>query len=111
LHDLAVASDLNPLSPQPGRLAGTIALQAGQLKEARSRFQEAISREPGAWFDWLGDGLAASQLDDVASARRDFKTAVRINARQPADTEALRRVDSRAPLTPAQAFRLLLTAQ
>jgi O-antigen ligase len=111
LRDLAVASDLNPLSPQPGRLAGTIALQTGQLTEARSRFQEAISREPGAWFDWLGDGLAASELGDAASARRDFATAVRINSRQPADTEALRRVDSRTPLTTAEAFKLLLTAQ
>jgi O-Antigen ligase len=111
LRDLAVASDLNPLSSDPGRLAGTIALQTGQFREAEGRFQEAISREPGAWFSWLGHGLAASELGDAAGARRDFATAVLINARQPADTEALRRVDSRAPLTPSEAIRLLLTAQ
>ena len=111
LRDLAIASDLNPLSPDPGRLAGTIALQTGQFAEAKKRFREAIAREPGAWFSWLGAGLAASELGDRASARRDFGVAVRINARQPADTEALRRVGSGAPLTPSEAFGLLISAQ
>ena len=108
LQDLATAADLNPLSSDPGRLAGTIALDTGRFTEAETRFQQSISREPGGWFAWLGKGLAASELGDTASARRDFAAAVAINSHQPADTEALRRVDSRNPLTPAEAFRMLL---
>ncbi|MEO9119805.1 MAG: O-antigen ligase family protein [Solirubrobacteraceae bacterium] len=108
LRDLSIASDLNPLSPAPGRLAGTIALQAGRFTEAESRFHQAIARDPGGWFAWLGAGLAASQLGDRATARRDFVVAASIDARQPAVTQALRRVDSRSPLTPAQAFNLFL---
>jgi hypothetical protein len=108
LHALAVAADLNPLSSNPGRLAGTIALQTGRFTEAEARFGQSISRQPGGWFAWLGDGLAASELGDTATARRDFATAASINSHQPADTEALRRVDSRAPLTPSEAFKLLV---
>jgi O-Antigen ligase len=111
LRDLAVAADLNPLSSDPGRLAGTIALQTGRFTEAESRFHEAISREPGAWFAWLGAGLAASELGDTATARRDFTIAASINSRQPAVTQALRRVDSRTPLAPSEAFKLLLVVQ
>lgn len=111
LRDLTVASELDPLSSDPGRLAGTIALQTGRFKEAEGRFREAISREPGAWFAWLGAGLAASELGDRASARRDFSIAASINSRQPAVTQALRRVDSRTPLAPSEAFNLLLAIQ
>jgi O-Antigen ligase len=111
LRDLAIAADLNPLSPDPGRLAGTIALQHGQFTDAETRFHQATSREPGAWFPWLGDGLAASELGHTASARRDFAIAASINSRQPAVTQALRRVDSRAPLSPSEAFKLLLFVQ
>jgi hypothetical protein len=111
LSDLATAADLNPLSAEPGRLAGTIALQAGLPGVAESRFKQAIAREPGGWFAWLGAGLAASALGDRASARADFVVAARINTRQPAIAEALSRVDGKHPLTPAQALRALIYAR
>ncbi len=111
LRDFAIAADLNPLSSDPGRLAGTIALQSGRFGEAERRFRQAISREPGGWFAWLGAGLAASELGDTVSARRYFRVAASINWRQPAVTEALRRVDSRTPLTPSEAFKMLLSVQ
>jgi O-Antigen ligase len=108
LQDLAIAADLNPLSSNPGRLAGTIALQTGRFSEAEARFRQSIARQPEGWFAWLGEGLAASELGDAASARRDFETAASINSRQPAATQALRRVVSRTPLTPPEAFKLLI---
>jgi Flp pilus assembly protein TadD len=93
------------------RHCGTIALQTGRFTEAENRFHEAISREPGAWFAWLGAGLAASELGATATARHDFAIAASINSRQPAVTQALRRVDSRTPLAPSEAFKLLLVVQ
>jgi hypothetical protein len=105
LRHLESAATLNPLSAIPGRLAGTIALQNGQFAEAERRFRQSLSREPGGWFAWLGDGLAASMLGDRTRARRDFRLAATINSRQPVVSDALARVDSAHPLTPAEAIQ------
>jgi hypothetical protein len=111
LRDLERAAKLNPLSADPGRLGGAIALQTDQFREAERRFRQAIAREPHGWFAWLGDGLAASALADRDRARRDFRAARALNSRQPAIAEALARVDTARPLTASQAFRLLVFAR
>lgn len=110
LSDLSTAADLNPLSSEPGRLAGAIALQTGSFTVAEERFSQAISREPGGWFAWLGDGLAASALAETARAHHDFEVAESINSRQPAVRDALARVYGRHPLSAAQAFKLFVLA-
>jgi Flp pilus assembly protein TadD len=111
LHILARAADLNPLSAEPGRLAGTIALNSGRLNEAEQRFRQAIKRDPGGWYAWFGAGLAASALGNTEQAKGDFSVAASINSRQPAVTEALRRVDTLHPLTPGQGLRRLIVVQ
>jgi Flp pilus assembly protein TadD len=110
LGDLKTAADLNPLDPDPGLLGGTIALQSGNLTEAENRFRQATNREPGAWFSWFGDGLAASALGDADRAKRDFQIAHSINSRQAAVRMALAQVDSNHPLTPAAALKMLVLA-
>jgi hypothetical protein len=107
LNDLTTAAALNPLSADPGRLGGTIALQAGRFIEAEQRFRQAIAREAGGWFAWLGDGLAASALGDTTRATADFKAAARINSIQPAIKSALAHVNTHHPLTAREAFGLL----
>jgi O-Antigen ligase/Tetratricopeptide repeat len=111
LDDLSTAANLNPLSADPGRLGGTIALQTGRYLEAEQRFEQAISREPGAWYAWLGRGLAASALGDVSAARHDFKVAASINSQQPVIRSALARVHSARPLSPAAALTMLVETQ
>jgi len=108
LVTLADAARLNPYSAVPGRLAGAIALQAGEDAAALGRFRQAIAREPGGWFSWLGAGLAASGVGDRRAARRYFTRAYAINPLQPADKAAIRRVDSAHPLTWAQAQELFI---
>jgi O-Antigen ligase len=108
LADFATASSLNPLSSVPGRLAGVVALHAGEYAVARRRFEQSIQREPGGWFSWLGAGLAASAMGQRKSADYYFTTAYAINNHQPADQEALARVDTTHPLTSAEAFNLLI---
>jgi hypothetical protein len=110
LRDLSHASRLDPFSAAPGRLAGTIALQAGDYTEAEVRFGQAIDREPGGWYAWLGRGLAASAVGDAGQAQRDFEVAKSINSRQPAVTAALARVNTTHPLTPAQGLAMLVIA-
>jgi len=110
LGELDSAANLNPLSADPGRIGGTIALQTGRYLEAERRFGQAINRDPGGWFSWFGDGLAASALGDRARARRDYEVAESINSRQPPVRGALARVDSFHPMTPRQALRTLVFA-
>lgn len=108
LTDLSTAADLNPLNADPGRIGGTIALQNGFPGDALRRFDQAIAREPRGWYGWLGAGLAASSLGERALARHDFEVAASINARQPAVTQALARVDTAHPLTPSEALQMLV---
>ncbi len=107
LHDLQVAADLNPLNADPGRVGGAIALQIGEYATARQRFEQTIAREPGGWYAWLGAGLAASAAGDRALARHDFEVAARINPKNTVISEALARVDSANPLSPADALQML----
>jgi hypothetical protein len=111
LRDLSRAAKLNPLSADPGRLGGAIALQNGEYVTAEHLFGQSISREPGGWYSWLGRGLAESALGDSALAHQDFETAWSINSRQPAVREALTRVDTHSPLTPTEASTLLVDTQ
>ncbi|MGP0049563.1 MAG: O-antigen ligase family protein [Solirubrobacteraceae bacterium] len=107
LHDLAIAADLNPLSPDPGHMAGTIALQTGRFREAESRFRQMVSVEPETWYGWLGDGLAASALRERARALRDFRTAATIDAREPVVQSVLARASGPHPLSTAEALAML----
>ena len=107
LSDLSKAADLNPLSPDPTRLAGIIALAGGRPQLAEQRFAETTSREPGGWLAWLGRGLAASALGDNVAARQYLRVAASINKQQPVITDALARVNTDRPMTPAEAFRSL----
>ena len=103
-RDFDRAAALNPLSPDPGRIGGTIALQLGQYENATKRFAQAISREPGGWFAWLGAGLADSALGHLAAAQHDLVMAAAIDAQQPVVRNALARLTSRHPMTLAEAF-------
>jgi hypothetical protein len=107
LRDLSTAADLNPLSAEPGAVAGTIALQTGRFDVATERFQQAIARDPGGWFQWLGAGLAASALGEKAVARRDYEFAASLNSKEPVIQQALAGIDSRSPLSPAAALQQL----
>ena len=108
LSDLRLAAALDPLNPDPGTDAGTIALTTDQWSTAAKRFAQSISRERGAWFPWLGAGLAASELGETEIARHDLQHARGIDDQQPAITVALHRLTTRHPLSPQAAFSLLV---
>jgi len=107
LSDLRTAANLNPLSADPDRLAGTIALSTSRFATASQRFEQAISRDPRGWYVWLGAGLAASEQGDRATARHDFNVAASLNPREGVITRALDQVDSAHPLTAVAALELL----
>jgi hypothetical protein len=111
LSDLGNAAELDPLSAYPGRAAGTIALQSGYFAIAKSRFAQVVAREPGGWYGWFGEGLAASALGQRSQARRLLMTAERINSRQPIIGSALARLDSANPVTPREGLAGIQNAQ
>jgi O-antigen ligase len=108
LTDLRTAAELNPLSPDPGRLGGTIALEAGRYGEAERQFAQATLREPGGWYAWLGAGLAASALDRPSVATHDLRVAASINTKEPVIRKALARLHGPRPLSPMDALRMLV---
>ena len=110
LAHLQTAADLNPYDSEPGRLAGTIALQSGSYEQALARFGQATARQPGGWFSWFGAGLAASELGEPAVARHNFEVAKSLNSSQQVIKDALSRVDSPTPMTPAQGLDELVLA-
>ena len=110
LAHLQTAADLNPYDSEPGRLAGTIALQSGSYEEALARFGQATARQPEGWFSWFGAGLAASELGEPAVARHNFEVAKSLNSSQQVIKDALSRVDSPTPMTPAQGLDELVLA-
>lgn len=110
LSDFALAARLNPLSPDPGRLGGTLALDHGLFAEAEQRYQQAIDREQGGWYAWFGKGLAASALGDKATAAHALSVAAQIEKQQPAIREALARVDTAHPMKPVTALREITLA-
>ena len=110
LAHLQTAADLNPYDSEPGRLAGTIALQSGSYEEALARFGQATARQPDGWFSWFGAGLAASELGEPAVARHNFEVAKSLNSSQQVIKDALSRVDSPTPMTPQQGLDELVLA-
>jgi hypothetical protein len=105
LADLNRSHQLNPLSSDPGTVGGTVALVNGRYADARNRFSQAISKEPGAWFAWLGRGLSASALGDRRAAQRNFQRAVTLNNRQVAVRDAAARVMTARPLSVSAALK------
>jgi hypothetical protein len=108
LNDLRVAAELDPLAANPGRVAGTIALQTGRYATALQRFDQATAREPGGWYGWFGAGVAASALGARSLARHDLEVAGSMNTKQPAIRAALSRLDTAHPLSPTQALDMLV---
>lgn len=95
---------LNPLMSDPGTLGGSVALINGDDRTAAVFFRQAVSREPGDWIAWLGRGLAASGQRETRLARSAFRVAMHLDSDQLAVRNALKRVGTRHPLTPREAF-------
>ncbi|HYB27418.1 MAG TPA: O-antigen ligase family protein [Solirubrobacteraceae bacterium] len=107
LHDLTIAADLNPLSADPGRIGGTIALDDQRYASAQQRFDQSISRDPGGWYAWLGAGLAASARGEKAVAQHDLRVAGSINRQEPVIRRALALLHTAHPLSPVAALAQL----
>lgn len=107
LRKLDNAADLNPLSARAPLVAGVIALEADRPRVARTRFAQAAERAPEDWFARFGLALSATALGEREVAARELAAAHARNPRDPLIAEAQERIDSRRPVTVAEAFTRL----
>jgi hypothetical protein len=90
-RQLDVAADLNPLSPRPALIEGTIALRRNRLDRARAAFAGALDRDPRDAYATLALGAIASQRDRAA-ALIFLRRAVKLNRQDAISIAALQTV-------------------
>jgi O-Antigen ligase len=86
------ASSLNPLSPRPHLVAGTIALQVGDRTRARSEFEEVLELERRTPFALAELAAMESERGRRRAAQDLLRRANRLAPRDPVISAALKRV-------------------
>lgn len=102
------ARALNPLSPQPDLIAGTIALRVEDQAEARRRFQAALERQPRIGYALLELGLLAAEQGRRQEAIRLLTRAARQNREDDLAPGILRRVRQGRPVSSARINEAIL---
>jgi hypothetical protein len=105
---LNTARELNPLSPRPDLVAGTIAIRDGDPIRAQAAFARASEREPTNWYALLELGSLEVVRGRASQGLVQLREAQRLNPDEPLIATALRRAQSTRPLTPQQIDRVLL---
>ena len=96
------AAALNPLSPLPHLVGGTIAVRIGRPDKARSEFEAAIERNAREAYAFLQLGALASQREERPEATRLLERAVALNPRYSIPREALDAVRKGQALDPTE---------
>jgi tetratricopeptide (TPR) repeat protein len=90
--ELDSAADLNPFSSRPALVAGSIAVEQGELERARAAFRDALERNPREHYALLELGAIASELGDRRAALVRLREAARMSPRDRITGQALRQV-------------------
>jgi tetratricopeptide (TPR) repeat protein len=83
------AASLNPLSDEPYRVAGSIALRFGETGRAAHQFALALARSPDDSYATLELGAIASSRGEHVRALTLLGRAAALNPREPLASEAL----------------------
>jgi tetratricopeptide (TPR) repeat protein len=90
--ELDSAAGLNPFSSWPALVAGSIAVERGELERARAAFRDALERNPREHYALLELGAIASELGDRRTALARLREAARLSPRDRITAQALREV-------------------
>jgi hypothetical protein len=107
LDELRLASQLEPLDSASFVVESGIQLRAGGGARALQLARDGLRRDPGAWFLWLEDGLAAGMAGHPGLERSALAHARALDPREPMIAVAQSRAGSRDPLTITQAAAAL----
>jgi hypothetical protein len=105
--ELRSASGLMGFDAQIYLVGGAIALNLGEHGEARAWLVKAERREDQNWLTPFALGLMDGEQGRRAEGRAQLLSARRLNPREPVIVQALERLDSKRPLTFAEAQSLL----
>jgi len=105
--ELRSASGLMGFDAQIYLVGGAIALNLGEYGEARAWLVKAERREDQNWLTPFALGLMDGEQGRRAEGRAQLNRARRLNPRESVIVQALERLDSRRPLTFAEAQSLL----
>lgn len=96
------ALDADPRCPSLAAIVGEVALQAGDLQEARSAAEIAVETDPLAPGSWFILSLVLKAEGDEAGASEALSEAQRLAAIDPSDTldQALTETPTPAPASP-----------
>ncbi len=107
LHELSLASELEPYSSTALALGAGLELRAGHIEDALQWVHAGVRRDQGAWVLWLEDGLAAGAAHQPEAERAALARAQALDPREPVIALAQRRADMGHPLTIEQAALML----
>lgn len=91
-EELDRASSLNPLSPAPQLLGGTMLIAAGQPEEARGEFRDSLEVEDN-WYAHYELALLESEAGRRRAARGHLLKAISLNRHDPLLAITLRKID------------------
>jgi hypothetical protein len=104
------ARELNPLSARADVIAGTLALDGGDVAAAERAFRRAAARDPGDWYTQTQLGAVDLRRDRRAAAIAALTRARRVNPNEPAIALALDAARAGQPLPPELEARLAESA-
>jgi hypothetical protein len=102
------AAALNPLSPRPYLVEGTIALDLDRPDQARSAFEAALERDSDDAYALLELGLLASQAGETQRAESLLVRHSRLRPRDPIARQVAARARRGAKLDPIEVNKRLL---
>jgi O-antigen ligase len=105
---LSEAASLNPLSDEPYRVGGSIALRFGELQRADGDFTRALRRSRNDAYPTLQLGAIASNAGERERARSLLRRAVQLSPREPLAREALAVVERGGTLSVRELDRSIL---
>lgn len=106
-NQLALAASLDPLSPQPQLVAGTIAARRGELRRAQAEFKKALAIYPEEEYAVLELGGIAAQKGEVRRATALFLRAHALAPRDRLPQEALGALRRSERVTVAEVERVI----
>ncbi len=89
-RQLDLAAKLNPLSSQPAIVAGSIAIDRGEVERARRAFAQALERDPRNAYATVWLGAIASSRGQRAGAERLMRRALELAPTDPPTQSAAR---------------------
>jgi len=108
--ELRKAHALDPLSDRADVLAGAIASKLGRYELMRTKYEQAVDREPYDWYAQLELGVAAAATGRTAQAGEALQRSRALNPRDPIVRKVVALFAAGRRIDPSDVDRMFLEA-